>query len=325
MSSTIEHLGSQERNPGIPFNRDWVAECRLNRSALERRTATLLKRRTVKKAHQAAWLLRAMRCMDLTTLAGDDTPERVRRLCHKALWPIRPQLAEALQLDPTRYRPAAVCVYHEMLETARECLKGSGIALAAVSTGFPTGLTPFAVRLAEIRSSVDAGADEIDVVISRRHALRGEWEALYDEVKSFREACGAAHLKTILATGELGTLRLVAQASLTCMMAGADFVKTSTGKEVVNATLPVGLAMVRSIRDYYETTGFKIGFKPAGGIRSAKDSLDWLILMMEELGEQWTRPHLFRIGASALINDIERQLDHYAFGRYAASWRQPLP
>lgn len=263
--------------------------------------------------------------MDLTTLAGDDTPERVRRLCHKALWPIRPQLAEALQLDPTRYRPAAVCVYHEMLETARECLKGSGIALAAVSTGFPTGLTPFAVRLAEIRSSVDAGADEIDVVISRRHALRGEWEALYDEVKSFREACGAAHLKTILATGELGTLRLVAQASLTCMMAGADFVKTSTGKEVVNATLPVGLAMVRSIRDYYETTGFKIGFKPAGGIRSAKDSLDWLILMMEELGEQWTRPHLFRIGASALINDIERQLDHYAFGRYAASWRQPLP
>ena len=312
------------RNPGVPLELDWVRDVRVNRSAVERRAATLGTRRTVKKEWQAAWLLRAVTLMDLTTLSGDDTPGRVRRLCAKARQPVQPDLLEQLGAASLRIRTAAVCVYHAMVPTAVEALAGSGIPVAAVSTGFPAGLSPFPQRLAEIGASVEAGAEEIDVVITRSHVLTGNWQALYDEVRAFREACGDAHIKTILATGELGTLRNVARASLVCMMAGADFIKTSTGKEGVNAILPVGLVMVRAIRDFRERTGHLVGFKPAGGIRTAKDSLVWLSLMKEELGPRWLRPELFRFGASALLTDIERQLEYFATGRYSADYRHPM-
>ena len=311
------------RNPGQPLELEWVEEVRVNRSAVERRAATLRTRRTVKKEWQAAWLLRAVTLMDLTTLSGDDTAGRVRRLCAKARRPIRDDLLDAMGAGQLPIRVGAVCVYHTFVQTAVEALEGSGIPVAAVSTGFPAGLSPFPQRLAEIRASVAAGAEEIDVVISRAHALTENWRALYDEVRAMREACGDAHIKTILATGELGTLRTVARASLVCMMAGADFIKTSTGKEPVNATLPVGLVMARAIRDYRERTGQLVGLKPAGGIRAAKEALEWLALIKDELGDRWLRPDLFRFGASALLTDIERQLEHYVTGRYSAAHRHP--
>jgi deoxyribose-phosphate aldolase len=291
---------------------------------VERRAATLGTRRSVKKDWQAAWLLKAVSCMDLTTLAGDDTPGRVRRLCAKARQPVRADVLAALGASELDLTTAAVCVYHQMVPTALQALEGSGIPVAAVSTGFPHGLSPFEQRVAEIRASVAAGAREIDIVVTRAHVLTGNWPALYDEVRTFREACGEAHIKTILATGELGRLRNVYQASIVSMMAGADFVKTSTGKESVNATLPVGLTMVRSIRAYAERTGVQVGFKPAGGIRTAKGSLLWLILMKEELGDDWLGPRLFRFGASSLLGDIERQLEHFVTGRYSASHRHPM-
>jgi deoxyribose-phosphate aldolase len=307
----------------MPFEADWVEDVRVNRSAVERRAATQRARRTVKKEWQAAWLLRAITLMDLTTLSGDDTPGRVRRLCAKARRPVRQDLLEALGAARLPIRVGAVCVYHTFVETAVEALEGSGIPVAAVSTGFPAGLSPFTQRIGEIRASVAAGADEIDVVITRANALTENWRALYDEVRAMREACGDAHIKTILATGELGTLRTVARASLVCMMAGADFIKTSTGKESVNATLPVGLVMARAIREYRERTGHLVGLKPAGGIRSAREALDWLALIKDELGDRWLRPDLFRLGASALLTDIERQLEHFATGRYSATHRHP--
>jgi deoxyribose-phosphate aldolase len=311
------------RNPGMPFEPDWVEEVRVNRSAVERRAATQRTRRTVKKEWQAAWLLRAITLMDLTTLSGDDTPGRVRRLCAKARRPVRQDLLEAMGAARLPIRVGAVCVYHTFVETALEALEGSGIPVAAVSTGFPAGLSPFPQRIEEIRSSVAAGADEIDVVITRAHALTENWRALYDDVRAMREACGDAHIKTILATGELGTLRTVARASLVCMMAGADFIKTSTGKESVNATLPVGLVMARAIREYRERTGHLVGLKPAGGIRAAREALDWLALVKDELGDRWLRPDLFRFGASSLLTDIERQLEHFTTGRYSAAHRHP--
>ncbi|MGH7525736.1 MAG: deoxyribose-phosphate aldolase [Gemmatimonadales bacterium] len=311
------------RNPGMPLELDWVEEVRVNRSAVERRAATIRTRRTVKKQWQAAWLLRAVTLMDLTTLSGDDTPGRVRRLCAKARRPVREDLLEAMGAGQLPIRVGAVCVYHSFVETALEALEGSGIPVAAVSTGFPAGLSPFEQRVAEIRASVAAGAEEIDVVITRAHVLTENWRALYDEVRAMREVCGDAHIKTILATGELGTLRNVARASLVCMMAGADFIKTSTGKESVNATLPVGLVMARAIRDYRERTGQLVGLKPAGGIRAAKDALEWLALVKDELGDRWLRPDLFRFGASALLTDIERQLEHFVTGRYSAAYRHP--
>jgi deoxyribose-phosphate aldolase len=280
-------------------------------------------RRTVKKEWQAAWLIRAIECMDLTTLAGDDTPGNVRRLCAKARQPIRQDMMAALGL--THLQVGAVCVYHNLVPVAVEALAGSGIPVAAVSTGFPAGQNPLPQKIAEIEASVAAGAAEIDIVISRAHVLTGDWQALYDEVRAFRAACGPAHMKTILATAELATLRNVAQASLVCMMAGADFIKTSTGKETVNATLPVGITMVRALRDYYERTGYRVGFKPAGGIRTAKQALDWLILMKEELDPPWLTPALFRLGASSLLTDIERQLEHFLTGHYAAAYHQPMP
>jgi len=312
------------RNPGIPLDTAWLAEVRTNRAAIERRTATLPTRRTVKKEWQAAWLLRAISCIDLTTLAGDDTPTNVRRLCAKAAHPVRADVLADLGVTGLNIQCGAVCVYHEMIPYALEALRDTGIPVAAVSTGFPAGLSPFETRVREIELSVEAGAEEIDIVISRRHVLSGDWESLYEEVKTFRQACRHAHIKTILATGELGTLRNVARASLVCMMAGADFIKTSTGKEPNNATLPNSLVMVRTIREYWERTGHEVGFKPAGGIRTAKQSLDWLTLMKEELGNRWLSSHLFRLGASSLLADIERQLEHGLTGNYAAYHHHPM-
>ncbi|MGQ0601700.1 MAG: deoxyribose-phosphate aldolase [Anaerolineales bacterium] len=312
------------RNPGTEFDLGPVEAVRVNRSAVERRAATISTRRTVKKEWQAAWLVHAIKTIDLTTLSGDDTPGAVQRLCAKARQPLRRELTQGLGLVDEAVTVGAVCVYHALVPTAVEALEGSGIPVAAVSTGFPAGLNPFEQKIAEIKASVAAGAREIDIVISREDVLTGNWRALYDEVKAFREACGPAHMKSILATGELGTLKNVMRASHVCMQAGSDFIKTSTGKEPVNATLPVSLVMTRAIREYYEQTGHKVGFKPAGGVRTAKQALDWLILMKEELGEEWMQPHLFRIGASALLNDIERQLEHFLYGRYASMQYQPL-
>jgi len=315
---------SDQRNPGIPLDLDWVDAVQVNRSAVERRCSSLTKRRSIKKEWQAAWLLKAIRCMDLTTLSSDDTPDRVRRLCSKALRPLRQELTSDLGITSLNLTVGAVCVYHALVETAAKALKGSNIPVAAVSTGFPHGLSPLPKRIEEIRDSVSAGALEIDIVITRAHVFSGNWEALYQEIKSFREACGDSHLKTILGTGELGSLRNVAKASLVCMMAGADFIKTSTGKEPQNATLPVSLVMLRMIRDYHQKTGHKVGFKPAGGIRTAKQALEWQILMSEELGREWLEPELFRFGASGLLTDIERQLEHFVTGRYSAAYRQPM-
>jgi len=316
------------RNPGIPLDLDWVREVHINRSAVERRAATLVTRRTVKKEWQAAWLLRAITCIDLTTLAGDDTPGNVLRLCAKARQPVRQELLESLGFtgypQGAPLHVGAVCVYHNLVPVAVEALRGSDIPIAAVSTGFPAGQNPFEQKLEEIAASIKAGATEIDIVISRAHVLMGNWQALYDEVRAFRAACGDVHMKTILATHELATLRNVGMASLVCMMAGADFIKTSTGKEPVNATLPVGIVMVRAIRDYFERTGYKVGFKPAGGIRTAKQSLDWLILMKEELDNEWVHNTLFRLGASGLLSDIERQLSYFVTGHYAAAYYNPM-
>ena len=315
---------SDQRNPGTPLDLDWVDAVQVNRSAVERRCSSLTKRRSIKKAWQAAWLLKAIRCMDLTTLSSDDTPDRVRRLCSKALRPLKQELTNDLGITSLKLTVGAVCVYHALVETAAKALKGSNIPVAAVSTGFPHGLSPLPRRIEEIRDSVSAGALEIDIVITRAHVFSGNWEALYQEIKSFREACGDSHLKTILGTGELGSLRNVAKASLVCIMAGADFIKTSTGKEPQNATLPVSLVMLRMIRDYHQKTGHKVGFKPAGGIRTAKQALEWQILMNEELGREWLEPELFRFGASGLLTDIERQLEHFVTGRYSAAYRQPM-
>ena len=312
---------AEPRNPGMPLDLDWVMSATANTSAIERRAKTLPGRRSVKKDYQAAWLLKAITLIDLTTLSGDDTPGRVRRLCAKALQPVRAETLDALGMGPIT--TGAVCVYHDMIETAVAALKGSGVPVAAVSTGFPAGLSPFHLRLAEIGESVKAGAREIDIVISRRHVLTGNWQALYDEMQAFRAACGEAHIKAILATGELGSLRNVARASLVAMMAGADFIKTSTGKESVNATLPVSLVMIRALRDYHDRTGYRIGYKPAGGISKAKDALTYLALIRDELGTRWLQPDLFRFGASSLLGDIERQLEHHVTGRYSAGYRHP--
>jgi len=314
-----------ERNSGMPLDLDWVYDARVNRSAVERRTATLPGRRSIKKDWQAAWLLRAITCIDLTTLAGDDTPGRVRRLCAKAKQPLRPDMMQALGLAGQEITVAAVCVYPSRVRDAVEALKGTDIPVAAVATGFPAGQTPLPQRVAEIEQAIEAGAREIDVVINRTHVLTGNWRALYDEIRLFRQTCGeAAHMKTILATGELGTYRHVYQASLVAMMAGSDFIKTSTGKESVNATLEVGVVMARAIRAYLVQTGYKVGFKPAGGISKAKQAMVWQALMKEELGDEWLMPNLFRFGASSLLTDLERQLYHYETGHYAARHHMPM-
>lgn len=313
-----------ERNPGMDYTPELFDRLRINRSAVERRAATLPTRRAIKKDYQAAWLLKAVTCIDLTTLAGDDTPGKVRRLCQKARRPVRRDLLEALGVADLELTTGAVCVYHNQIATAVAELEGSGIPVAAVSTGFPAGQIPLALKIAQIHESVKAGAGEIDIVISREKVLTGDWRGLFDEMKAYREACGEAHVKAILATHELATLNNVARASWVCMQAGADFIKTSTGKEPVNATLPVSLVMVRAIRDYHRLTGYKVGYKPAGGISRAKDALAYLTLMKEELGRDWLDPHLFRFGASSLLGDIERQLEHHVTGRYSVAYRHPV-
>ena len=323
-SDEIDTTHSDLRNPGIDFSLDLISSISVNRSAVERRCANYGPRRSIKKENQAAWLLKAITLMDLTTLSGDDTVARVRRLCSKARQPISINLEKELGIESLNLSVAAVCVYHDMLDAAKQAIKGSSINLAAVSTGFPAGLSPLPLRLQEIEYSVNEGANEIDIVISRRHVLEGNWKALYEEVKMFREQCGDAHMKTILATGELGNLTNIAKASQICMMAGADFIKTSTGKESVNATLPVSLVMVRMIRDYYIKTGISVGFKAAGGISDTKTALLYMTMIREELGRRWLEPDLFRFGASSLLGDIERQLDHYSTGFYSSSYRHPL-
>jgi deoxyribose-phosphate aldolase len=315
---------NRPRNPGAPLDPAWFEGAGVNASAVERRAATLTTRRSVKKEYQAAWLVKALTCIDLTTLAGDDTPERVRRLCAKARRPLNDDLLAALGLVDAPPTVGAVCVYPTMVAPAVRALEGSGIPVASVATGFPSGLTPLKQRLEEIRYAVGEGAREIDIVITRAYVLGRDWTALFDEVAAMREACGLAHLKAILGTGDLKTLRNVYAASVVSMQAGADFIKTSTGKEDVNATLPVSLVMVRALRDYRERTGVDVGFKPAGGLRAAKDALAWLILMKEELGLPWMQPDLFRIGASGLVTDIERQLEHFATGRYSAAYHHAM-
>lgn len=312
------------RNDGVPFTSDFFEKISVNKSAVDRRAASLTKRRTVKKEYQAAWLLKAITCMDLTTLAGDDTRGNVARLCAKARNPVRKDILEALGMAEAGLTTGAVCVYHNLIPHAVEALQGSAIPIAAVSTGFPAAQISFDQKLQEIKKSVAAGATEIDIVISRALVLQSDWKALYDEIKACREACGPAHMKTILATGEIPTYTKVAKASIVAMMAGSDFIKTSTGKESVNATLPVSLVMLRAIREYHARTGYKVGFKPAGGISKAKDALAWLILMKEELGHEWLQPDLFRFGASSLLADVERQLEHFVTGAYSASYRHPM-
>jgi deoxyribose-phosphate aldolase len=321
MPDAAHALPNRPRNAGVPLAPDWFVAAAVNRPAAERRAATLVTRRSVKREYQAAWLVNAIRCTDLTTLAGDDTEGRVARLCAKAARPLAPHILSGLGLAEGEVRCAAVCVYPTMVPAAVRALSGSGIPVASVATGFPAGLMPLPLRLAEIRAAVEAGAAEIDIVITRAHVLSADWPALYDEVAAMREACGPAHLKAILATGDLRTLRNVYMASMVAMQAGADFIKTSTGKEGVNATLPVSLVMVRAIRDYAERTGLAVGFKPAGGMRTARDAIAWQILMKEELGNAWLAPDLFRLGASSMLADIERQLEHFVTGRYAASHR----
>ncbi|MFT4784032.1 MAG: deoxyribose-phosphate aldolase [Paracoccaceae bacterium] len=321
-STKSGHQPAFARNPGEPLDLDWVLRVQANRSAIERRVASLPGRRSVKKDYQAAWLLKAVTCIDLTTLSGDDTAGRVARLCAKARQPVRADILEALGMGPIT--TGAVCVYHDMIAPAAQALRGTSIPIAAVSTGFPAGLSPLHLRIAEIKESVAAGAQEIDIVISRRHVLTGNWSALYGEMQAFRQASGTAHVKAILATGELGTLCNVARASRICMQAGADFIKTSTGKEPVNATLPVTLTMLRAIRDYHDRTGYKVGYKPAGGISTAKDALTYLMLLKEELGRRWLEPDLFRFGASSLLGDIERQLEHHVTGAYSTAFRHPM-
>jgi deoxyribose-phosphate aldolase len=315
---SISQANAVMRNPGTPLTLAWFENAQVNTSASERRAATMTTRRSVKKEYQAGWLVKALQCIDLTTLAGDDTQARVERLCAKARRPLRDDIVEALGLSTHAPKVGAICVYAAMVPHAVKALRGSGIPVASVATGFPAGLTPLPLRLAEIRYAVEQGAEEIDIVLYREHVLKQDWQALYDEVAAMREACGAAHMKAILATGDLKTLRNVYKASMVAMQAGADFIKTSTGKEDVNATLPVSLTMVRALRDFHEHTGYQIGFKPAGGLRTAKDAMAWQILMKEELGRRWLEPDLFRIGASAMLADIERQLEHFVTGRYSA-------
>ena len=322
--TNILPMAHAARNSGVAFDLDWIEDVRINLSASERRVVSLPGRRSVKKDAQAAWLLKAVTCIDLTTLSGDDTASRVRRLCAKAKQPVREDILEKLGFAGRHIHTGAICVYHRFVTTAVEALAGSGIPVAAVSTGFPAGLVPHELKLKEIEASVKDGAREIDIVITREHVLTGNWRALYDEMRDFRAACGEAHVKAILATGDIKTLRNVARASMICMMAGADFIKTSTGKEATNATLLVTLTMLRMIRAYQERTGFRVGYKPAGGISTAKDILNYQILMKEELGRKWLEPDLFRIGASSLLADIERQLEHHVTGRYSAFNRHPV-
>ena len=295
---------------------DCLKDIKVNLSAVERRTSSLTKRRTVKKEFQVAWLLRSITLIDLTTLSGDDTYGKIERLCEKAMNPISKDILQNLNLNDSNITVGAVCVYHHLVSHAKKIVKDR-LPVAAVSAGFPAGLSSLKARKLEIIESIKNGADEIDIVINRGFVLQNNWKKLYEEVRDFKNAAKNKHIKAILGVGDLETLRNVAKASMVCMMAGADFIKTSTGKESINANLNNSLVMLRMIRDFYQMTGKKIGFKPAGGISNAKTVIEFLILVMEELGHDWINPKYLRIGASSLLIDIERQLYHFALGRYA--------
>jgi len=315
-------MSVEPHNPGTELDLAWLEQVHINLPAVLRRASTLGTRRTVKQQWQAAWLLRAVTCIDLTTLAGDDTETNVARLCLKAARPVRKDLLEAMDMSDAGITTGAVCVYPNRVKECVQLLKrykAESVPVAAVATGFPSGQYALSTRLKEIKMAVEAGAREIDIVINRQLALENNWTQLYNEVVAMKAACGPAHMKSILAIGELGSMNNVYKCSLVCMMAGSDFIKTSTGKESVNATLGVGLVMCRAIREYHQHTGFRVGFKPAGGIRTAKDAMNWLILIKEELGNDWLNNAMFRIGASGLLIDIERQLFHWVTGRYAAA------
>ncbi|XP_068804326.1 deoxyribose-phosphate aldolase [Struthio camelus] len=314
------------RNPGTALELGWISKVHVNQPAVLRHAERIQTRRTVKSNWQAAWLLKAVTCMDLTTLSGDDTPSNVHRMCYKAKHPIREDLLKAMDMHEKGITVAAVCVYPARVTDAVSALKAAGcnIPVASVAAGFPSGQMPLQTRLDEIKLAVGYGAREIDIVINRTLVLTGQWEDLYEEIRQCREACGDAHMKTILSTGELGSLANVYKASMIAMMAGSDFIKTSTGKEVENATLPVGVVMMRAIRDFYWQTGNKVGFKPAGGIRTAKDAITWLMLVKEELGVEWLKPELFRLGASSLLEDIEKQIFHHVTGNYAVYHDLPM-
>lgn len=310
-------------NPGCELDLGWLNSIHVNTAAVHQRAANLQSRKAVKGSYQAAWLLRAVTCIDLTTLGGDDTDSNVMRLCAKASRAVSEDMLEALGFEAGNIQTAAVCVYPAKVPVAAATLKKMGmenkINVASVATGFPSGQYPLETRLAEIRWAVEKGANEIDIVVDRSLVINKLWVDLYQEIQKMKEACGSAHLKSILAVGELGSFDNVYKASLVAMMAGSDFIKTSTGKEAVNATIPVGIVMCRAIRDYWTRTGYKVGFKPAGGIRTAADSLAWLVMIKEELGNDWLNNKMFRFGASGLLGDIERQLHHHITGRYSSA------
>ncbi|XP_075900381.1 deoxyribose-phosphate aldolase [Nelusetta ayraudi] len=317
----------EPRNEGTELDLDWVSRVKVNTQAVLSRAQELQGKKVPRNDWQAAWLLKAVSFMDLTTLSGDDTPSNVHRLCLKALQPIRRDLLQQMDMEDKGLTTAAVCVYPSRVADAVATLRaaGSPLPVASVATGFPAGQTPLETRLQEVRLAVAAGASEVDVVINRSLALTGQWQAMYQELRQFRQACGSsAHMKTILAVGDLQTFTTVYRASLVAMMAGSDFIKTSTGKESVNATIPVAIVMARAIRDFHRRTGYKVGFKPAGGIRTSHESLLWLVLVKEELGFDWLSPQLFRLGASSLLADIERQIYHHATGKYADYHELPM-
>ena len=299
--------------PALPTGFELPLESRLPRIgsvdavALEERAGSLAKR-SIKKDAKVFALRLAIRTTDLTTLEGSDTPGKVSALASKAL---RPDPS-----DPSVPPVAALCVYPNLIPAARERLAGSSVAIAAVATGFPSGQYPLSVKLADVRSAVELGADEIDMVIDRGAFLSGRYARVYDEIVQVKEACGDAHLKVILETGELGTYDNVRRATLLAIAGGADFVKTSTGKISPAATVPVALCMLEAIRDVYEETGRRVGFKAAGGIRQAKQAVQHLVLVHETLGQDWLTPELYRLGASSLLNDILMQLRKQQTGAY---------
>ncbi|XP_066248394.1 deoxyribose-phosphate aldolase [Euwallacea similis] len=316
-----------ERNPGCELDLGWLNNVNMNLTAINKLAKKLAASKELRDEYRVAWILKAITCIDLTTLAGDDTCSNVSRLCFKATKPIAEDLLPkfGFQYDENcPIRTAAVCVYPSRVEDVVQTLKKLGyydkINVASVATGFPCGQTPLKTRLEEIKYAVEKGATEIDIVINRTLVLTGQWEELYREIQQMKEACCTAHLKSILATGELGTLNNVYKASLVAMMAGSDFIKTSTGKEAVNATLQFGIVMSRAIKEYHQKMGYKVGLKPAGGVRNTKDALSWLILVKEMLGDDWLTSDLFRFGASGLLGDLECNLYEFVTKKYPVAY-----
>lgn len=314
MSRTEDRSAEQEqdsstvRNPGIPFDLGWIRRFAVSEEKVRKRAETAGELRLPGDDSREEELLRILASIDLTTLSGDDTAATVRRLCRTARSPLSGVLKKELGPGPGATHVAAVCVFPAFVPAALEALQGTGIPVATVAAGFPHGLSTLSQRVGEVVGAAEAGAQEIDVVIRREWALTGDWARLYHEIREFRQAAGAAGLKVILATGELQTLSQVGRAALTSLMAGADFVKTSTGKEKVNATLPVGFAIMDALGRYRRRTGRLGGLKPAGGIRTVQEGFQWLKAVEVELGPQATDRSRFRIGASSLLGDVVESL-----------------